>query len=234
MLEIRDLHVHHGGVPAVRGLNLRLDRNAVTALVGANGAGKTTLLTTVAGLHRPAHGQILFDGTDITALRPDQITALGLASVPEGRRLFTRQTVRDNLELGAYLLRGKTERHRVLEHVLHLFPVLGDRLRHRAGQLSGGQQQMLAVARALMSRPRMLLLDEPSVGLAPAAARTLFDAINRIAAEGTPVLLVEQNLHAALDLALRAHVLCEGAITESGTPDQLRASPTVRTAYLGL
>lgn len=234
MLEIRDLHVHHAGVPALSGLTLRAEPGELTAFVGANGAGKSTLLNTIAGLHRAARGRICFDGTDITGRRPDQITARGLALVPEGRRLFARQTVKDNLLLGAHLRRDPAERRDDLDRVVALFPVLGQRFTQPAGQLSGGEQQMLAVGRALMSRPRMLLLDEPSIGLAPATAKALFATIGQIARDGTDVVLVEQNLHAALALATRLYVLRDGAIALSGTPDQIAASPLVRTAYLGL
>jgi branched-chain amino acid transport system ATP-binding protein len=234
MLEIRDLHVCHAGVPALSGLTLRAEPGALTALVGANGAGKSTLLNTITGLHRASHGRICFDGADITCLRPDQITARGLALVPEGRRLFARQTVKDNLLLGAYLRPDPAERRDNLERVVALFPVLGQRFMQPAGQLSGGEQQMLAVGRALMSRPRMLLLDEPSIGLAPATAKDLFATIGQITRDGTDVVLVEQNLRAAIALATRLYVLREGSIALSGTPDQIAGSPLVRTAYLGL
>jgi branched-chain amino acid transport system ATP-binding protein len=234
MLEITDLHVDYAGVRAVSGASCHLDAGALAAVVGANGAGKSSLLAAVSGLHPATSGRIVFDGEDITRRRPDQIAARGLVLVPEGRRLFTRQTVLANLMLGAYLHRDQAGRARTLAEVHDLFPVLGQRRDQVAGTLSGGEQQMLAVGRALMSRPRLLMLDEPSIGLSPTMAATLFQAIAAIHESGTTVLLVEQNQRAALTLATSVYVLHNGTVIASGSPTQLRDSDAIQRSYLGL
>lgn len=234
MLTVTDLRVAYQGAPAVNGVSLSLSEGELVSLVGSNGAGKSSVLAAIAGLHRPIGGQISFDGHDITRLPAHAIARLGLALVPEGRRLFAHQTVRANLILGAYLRRDPAVRESTLERVFSLFPVLGQRLNQKAGMLSGGEQQMLALGRALMSRPRLLVLDEPSLGIAPRTANLIFDAITQVRAEGVTVLLVEQNLRAALRLSDRLYVLQTGSLVLSGTSEELEESPLIRQAYLGL
>lgn len=234
MLTVEDLRVSYRGAPAVNGVSLSLSEGELVSLVGSNGAGKSSVLAAIAGLHRPITGSILFDGKDISRLPAHAIARLGLSLVPEGRRLFAHQTVRANLILGAYLQKDESVRQATLDRVFTLFPVLGERLTQKAGMLSGGEQQMLALGRALMSRPRLLVLDEPSLGIAPRAANQIFDAIAQVRAEGVTVLLVEQNLKAALRLSDRLYVLQTGALVLSGTSAELAESPLIRQAYLGL
>jgi branched-chain amino acid transport system ATP-binding protein len=234
MLTVTDLRVSYQDAPAVDGVSLSLSEGELVSLVGSNGAGKSSVLAAIAGLHRPIGGTVLFDGKDISRLPAHKIARLGLALVPEGRRLFAHQTVRANLILGAYVQRDAAVRESTLERVFELFPVLGQRLSQRAGMLSGGEQQMLALGRALMSRPRLLVLDEPSLGIAPRTANLIFDAISRVRAEGVTVLLVEQNLRAALRLSDRLYVLQTGSLVLSGTAAELAESPLIRQAYLGL
>jgi branched-chain amino acid transport system ATP-binding protein len=234
MLEVRDLHVAYGAAPALWGVSLDLLAGELLCVVGPNGAGKTTLIATLAGLLRARSGRIRFEGRDITELPPHRWCAAGIAIVPEGRRLFTRMSVRENLELGSYLPAAKRERRRSLDAALALFPALAEKLDSPAGELSGGQQQMVAIARALMARPRVLLLDEPSLGLSPLIVHDVFAAIRRINAGGTAVLLVEQNVAMAMDLCDRAYVLEEGRIVADGEPDDLLARPEIQRAYLGL
>jgi branched-chain amino acid transport system ATP-binding protein len=234
MLTVTDLRVSYQDAPAVDGVSLSLSEGELVSLVGSNGAGKSSVLAAIAGLHRPIGGTVLFDGKDISRLPAHKIARLGLALVPEGRRLFAHQTVRANLILGAYVQRDAAVRESTLERVFELFPVLGQRLSQRAGMLSGGEQQMLALGRALMSRPRLLVLDEPSLGIAPRTANLIFDAISRVRAEGVTVLLVEQNLRAALRLSDRLYVLQTGSLVLSGTAAELAESPLIRRAYLGL
>jgi len=234
MLEVRDLHVAYGAAPALWGVSLDLLAGELLCVVGPNGAGKTTLIATLAGLLRARSGRIRFEGRDITELPPHRWCAAGIAIVPEGRRLFTRMSVRENLELGSYLPAAKRERRRSLDAALTLFPALAEKLDSPAGELSGGQQQMVAIARALMARPRLLLLDEPSLGLSPLIVHDVFAAIRRINAGGTAVLLVEQNVAMAMDLCDRAYVLEEGRIVADGEPDDLLARPEIQRAYLGL
>jgi branched-chain amino acid transport system ATP-binding protein len=234
MLTVTDLRVEYQGVAAVTGVSLSLSEGELVSLVGSNGAGKSSVLAAIAGLHRPIGGAVLFNGTDITRLPAHRIARLGLALVPEGRRLFAHQTVRANLILGAYLQRDETARAETLEQVCALFPVLGQRMTQKAGMLSGGEQQMLALGRALMSRPRLLVLDEPSLGIAPRTANLIFDAIAQVRTEGVTVLLVEQNLRAALRLSDRLYVLQTGTLALTGTPAELEESPLIRQAYLGL
>jgi branched-chain amino acid transport system ATP-binding protein len=234
MLEVRDLHVAYGAAPALWGVSLDLLAGELLCVVGPNGAGKTTLIATLAGLLRARSGRIRFEGRDITDLPPHRWCAAGIAIVPEGRRLFTRMSVRENLELGSYLPAAKRERRRSLDAAIALFPVLEQKLESAAGELSGGQQQMVAIARALMARPRLLLLDEPSLGLSPLIVHDVFAAIRRINAGGTAVLLVEQNVAMAMDICDRAYVLEEGRMVADGEPDDLLARPEIQRAYLGL
>lgn len=234
MLTVTDLRVEYQGVAAVTDVSLSLSEGELVSLVGSNGAGKSSVLSAIAGLHRPIGGKVVFDGRDISRLPAHAVARLGLALVPEGRRLFAHQTVRANLILGAYLQRDESLRASTLEKVFTLFPVLGQRMNQKAGMLSGGEQQMLALGRALMSRPRLLVLDEPSLGIAPRTANLIFDAISQVRAEGVTVLLVEQNLRAALRLSDRLYVLQTGSLVLTGTAAELEESPLIRQAYLGL
>ena len=233
MLEVRDATVTYGAAPAVSGVSLRLDEGELAVIVGPNGAGKTTLINALAGLHPLAAGALVLAGRDLSRLPQHRFCEEGIALVPEGRRLFGGMSVRENLELGAYRRAARERRARSLEAVLGIFPVLRDRLGAPAGALSGGQQQMLAIARAMMACPRLLLLDEPSLGLAPAVVIELFRVVRRINASGVAVLLVEQNVALALELARRAYVLEEGRIVAQGSPGQLRGHPHIERAYLG-
>jgi len=234
MLVLEDVDVFYGRVQALFGLNVHVDDGEIVTLIGCNGAGKSTTLRTISGLLRPRKGAVRFDGKDISELPPHGIVALGLSHVPEGRRIFTDLTVRENLDMGAYLVRdAKTSAER-LERVFSLFPRLKERMDQRGGTLSGGEQQMLAIGRALMSRPRMLLLDEPSLGIAPILVKEIFDEIARInREEGTTILLVEQNANLALHRARRGYVLETGRIVLEDATERLLANPQVKEAYLG-
>ena len=234
MLEVTDLKVYYGPAPALWGVSLKVEPRELVCVVGPNGAGKSTLINVIAGLHRARSGQVRFNGQDITQLASHRFCAQGIAIVPEGRRLFTGMTVLDNLELGSYLPGAKAQRTQSMEQVLTLFPVLRQKLHSPAGALSGGQQQMVAIGRALMSRPQLLLLDEPSLGLAPTVVLDMFKAIREINALGTSVLLVEQNVSMALELARRAYVMEEGRIVAEGLASDLVNRPEIRKAYLGL
>ena len=234
MLEVRDLEVAYGAAPALWGVSLDVRQGEMVSVVGPNGAGKTTLINTIAGLHRARSGQLAIDGRDITWLAAHRFCAQGIAIVPEARRLFTGLTVRENLELGSFLPEAKARRRESLDEMLALFPALEPRLGSLAGELSGGQQQMVAIARALMARPRLLLLDEPSLGLSPMIVEDVFGAIRRINEGGMTMLLVEQNVALALDVSHRAYVLEEGRIVAEGEPQALAAQPEIRRAYLGL
>jgi branched-chain amino acid transport system ATP-binding protein len=234
MLEVRDLDVAYGAAPALRSVSLDVRDGEMLAVVGPNGAGKTTLINTLAGLLRAGRGHIVLDGQDITGWPSHRFCAAGVALVPEGRRLFTGMSVLENLELGSYLPAAKAQRRESLAAALTLFPALRERLQSPAGELSGGQQQMVAIARALMARPRLLLLDEPSLGLSPRLVDDMFAAICRINAEGTAVLLVEQNVAMAMQVCTRAYVLEEGRIVAEGEPQALLARPEIQRAYLGL
>jgi branched-chain amino acid transport system ATP-binding protein len=231
LLELADVEVRYGAIPALRDVSLNVDEGEIVALLGANGAGKTTTLRTISGLHRAYSGQIRLGGERIDAMAPHRICALGIGHVPEGRRIFPRMSVDENLEMGAYLNRGdrSKERNRVFE----LFPVLAERRKQDGGTLSGGEQQMLAIGRALMSRPRLLLFDEPSMGLAPMFVVKIFDIIREIREQGTTVLLVEQNAAQALRLADRGYVLETGAVVMSEQASVLLGDDRVRAAYLG-
>jgi branched-chain amino acid transport system ATP-binding protein len=231
MLEIEALEVRYGAVRALKGIELRVDEGEIVTLLGANGAGKTTTLRAISGLARSSGGAIRFDGNDIGFVPPHEIVALGIGHVPEGRRIFPRMSVDENLEMGAYRRRGDARTD--LARVFALFPVLEERRRQDGGTLSGGEQQMLAIGRALMSHPRLLLLDEPSMGLAPLFVARIFEIIRQIREEGTTVLLVEQNAAQALRLADRGYVLETGSIVLADRADVLLADDRVRAAYLG-
>ena len=236
LLEVRDAHVSYGtGVAALQGVSIRVDPGEAVALVGANGAGKSTLLKTIAGLLSPSRGEIWFDGRRIDAVEAPDRVDLGIALVPEGRRLFSRLSVADNLRLGTFRDRDPVRRHQMLERVFGLFPVLRQRVAQRAGTLSGGEGQMLSIARALMSQPRFLMLDEPSLGIAPRIVDSILDVLQTLhQREGLTVLLVEQNVPAALAAAERAYVLQTGRIVTEGTSQSLLDSDLVRQAYLGM
>jgi branched-chain amino acid transport system ATP-binding protein len=233
MLEARSLRAGYGAAPAGWDVSLDVAEGELAVVVGPNGAGKTTLINALSGLHKPVSGKIAFRGNDLARLPSHRFCDLGIALVPEGRRLFTGMTVRENLELGAYRGAAKAARALSMERVLALFPVLREKLALPAGTLSGGQQQMLAIGRALMARPRLLLLDEPSLGLAPAIVIEMFRIIREVNRGGVAVLLVEQNVAMALDLASRAYVLEEGRIVAQGTPAELSSREEIRKAYLG-
>jgi branched-chain amino acid transport system ATP-binding protein len=234
LLAIRNLRAAYGKIEALKGVDLTIDSGEIVALIGANGAGKSTLMMTIFGRPRASAGQILYDGNDITNVPTHQIARLKIAQSPEGRRIFPRMSVTENLQMGADATDSpEAEREGSLERVFALFPRLKERMAQRGGTLSGGEQQMLAIGRALMSRPRLLLLDEPSLGLAPLIARQIFDAIRALnRQDGLTVLIVEQNANHALKLAHRAYVLVNGLITLSGTGGELLQRPEIRAAYL--
>jgi branched-chain amino acid transport system ATP-binding protein len=234
MLELADLHVRYGNIRALQGVSLTVARGELVALIGSNGAGKTTVLRTISGLLRPTDGTIAFEGSDISRASTDRIVGLGISHCPEGRRIFGSLSVRENLRLGAVAQRDKQAAGDDLEMVLALFPLLKERIGQAGGTLSGGEQQMLAIGRALMSRPRLLLLDEPSLGLAPLMVERIFATIAQLKAQGRTILLVEQNVHHALDIADRAYVLETGRITLEGPADVLRRNPKVEQSYLGV
>ncbi len=234
MLEVVELHVDYDGAPALRGVSLRVAEGEIVSLVGANGAGKSTLLATVVGLKRASRGSIRFLGRELVGMAAHEIARLGIGLVPEGRRLFPRLPVWRNLLLGAYRKPDRRERAAALEAVHDLFPILRERRGQAAGTLSGGEQQMLAIGRALMSGPRLLLLDEPSLGIAPVLVERIFKALKAIHARGITILLVEQRLQQALELAQRGYVLQTGAVVLTGTSAELLASDQVRRAYLGV
>ena len=233
MLEIKDLHVSYGGIQALRGVSLTVPEGKIVTLIGANGAGKSTLMRTISGLVKAQSGSILWNGQEILTKPIDQIVAGGIAMSPEGRRVFADLTVVENLKIGAYLRRDKAGIQQDLEWVYSLFPRLKERSWQSAGTLSGGEQQMLAVGRALMSKPKLLMLDEPSLGLAPLVVREIFDIIRTVNQQGIPVLLNEQNANMALKGADYAYVLETGNLTMSGTGAQLLSDPQVKAAYLG-
>ena len=236
MLHIRDLNVHYGAIHALHGVSLEVNKGEIVTLIGSNGAGKSTTLRTVSGLLRPTSGSITFEGADLTTVPPHEIVRLGIAQSPEGRGIFANLSVDENLELGAYA-RPRSERAQIAadrEKSLGLFPRLRERLKQNAGTLSGGEQQMLAMARALLAKPRLLLLDEPSLGLAPQVVQTIFKIIREINESGTTILLVEQNAHMALKVAHRAYVVQVGKIIMEGPASELAANDEVRKAYLGV
>jgi branched-chain amino acid transport system ATP-binding protein len=234
MLELQQLTVAYGEARAVWDVSLQVDRGELLCVVGPNGAGKTTLVNTLAGILKPMAGRIVMEGQDITHLAPHRYCEAGIAVVPEGRRLFTGMTVAENLDIGGYLPAAKARRRETLDEVLALFPVLKAKLPDLAGELSGGQQQMLAIGRALMARPRLLLLDEPSLGLSPLVVVHMFNAIRKISASGITIVLVEQNVSMAMRVSHRACVLELGRIVADGSPDELMKRPEIRQAYLGV
>jgi branched-chain amino acid transport system ATP-binding protein len=233
MLEIKNINVHFGVIHALKGISLKVNDGEIVTLIGANGAGKTTTLRTISGLKKPTNGSILLDGKDITGTSAQERVKMGISQVPEGRRVFSTLTVLENLELGAYLRRDKQEIAKDLKMVYERFPILSDRRKQAAGTLSGGEQQMLAMGRALMSRPKILFLDEPSMGLAPLLVQEIFDIIKNINEAGTTILLVEQNASMALQIANRAYVMETGSIVLSGTGTELMQSDEIKKAYLG-
>ena len=234
MLELSDVRVAYGAIEAVKGISLAVRDQELVALVGSNGAGKTTTLRTISGLLRPRSGQLRYDGDDLAALAPHQIVELGIAQAPEGRQIFGSLTVRENLMLGAIRRKDRDALELDLEYVLTLFPVLKERLRQSGGTLSGGEQQMLAIGRAMMARPRLLLLDEPSLGLAPLLVSRIFEVIARLKAEGVTILLVEQNARKALEIADRGYVMETGRVVLSGPARELARDPAIERAYLGV
>ncbi len=233
MLEVRNLHVHYGVIEAIKGIDFEVNKGEVIALIGANGAGKTTILHTISGLITPTEGSVTFEGTDITKTPGHKIVSMGMAHVPEGRRVFQELTVYQNLKMGAYTRHDKKEIADTLEMVYERFPRLKERKNQMAGTLSGGEQQMLAMGRALMSHPGIILMDEPSMGLSPIFVNEIFDIIGEVSKSGTTVLLVEQNAKKALSIADRAYVLETGKITLSGKASDLMNDEAVRKAYLG-
>ncbi|KPJ52736.1 amino acid ABC transporter ATPase [candidate division TA06 bacterium DG_24] len=233
MLKIDDLHVHYGGIHALRGIDLHVPPRSIVTLIGANGAGKSTTLRTIGGLVRPTRGRITLDGKEIVGRPADEIVKLGLAMVPEGRRVFPNLTTLDNLKLGAFSRRDRHEIERDLEWVYTLFPRLRERRGQYAGTLSGGEQQMLAVGRGLMSRPKLLMLDEPSLGLAPVLMEEIFSIVRQIREGGTTILLIEQNAYGALQLADYGYVLETGEIALEGKAQDLLQDERVKSAYLG-
>lgn len=234
MLELKDLTVFYGDAQAVKDLSLRVEEGNLAALVGANGAGKSTTLMTVSGLIHPRSGRVEFMGENLHGLRPEDIVERGISLVPEGRWLFTRMTVAENLRLGAYTPRAREKANESLQFVLRLFPILQSHYRKNAASLSGGEQQMLAIGRALMSRPRFLMLDEPSLGLAPLVVKKMFDVIKALFQEGVTILLVEQNVRESLKLAQMGFVMKTGTLTLSGRGEALLQDPAVQKAFLGI
>jgi branched-chain amino acid transport system ATP-binding protein len=234
MLDLKDLHVAYGAAPALWGVNLTVAKAELLCVVGPNAAGKTTLINAIAGMHRATSGSIVMAGENLTQVPAHRFCASGIAVVPEGRRLFTGMTVLENLEMGSYLPPAKAKRAQTLERVMEIFPAIRAKLSSPAGNLSGGQQQMVAIARALMAQPKLLLLDEPSLGLSPLIVKEMFTAIQAINAAGTTVLLVEQNVAMAMSIAHRAYVLEQGRVVAHGRPADLLNRPEIRRAYLGL
>jgi len=232
MLAIRDLHVHYGAIHALKGLDVDVAEGEIVSIIGSNGAGKSTLLRTISGLLRPTEGSIELRGKDITSMPAHHIVAEGIVHCPEGRRIFTNMTVHENLKLGSFL-RKDAEVDKDIQHAMDLFPRLRERIKQNAGTLSGGEQQMLAIGRALLAKPQLLMLDEPSLGLAPNLVTEIFQIIQRINSEGVTVLLVEQNAHRALAIANRGYVLETGHIVLTGSGSDLLDDPKVREAYLG-
>ena len=233
MLEVKDLQVYYGMIQAIKGISFEVNQGEVIALIGANGAGKTTILHTVSGLIAPKKGSVIFEGQDITKIPAHKIVSMGMAHVPEGRRVFAQLSVYDNLKMGAYTRTDKNEIEESLEMVYKRFPRLEERKNQMAGTLSGGEQQMLAMGRALMSKPKIILMDEPSMGLSPIFVNEIFDIIQEVSASGTTVLLVEQNAKKALSIADRAYVLETGTIALKGDAKELMNDDSIKKAYLG-
>ena len=233
MLEVKNLEVYYGVIQAIKGISFEVNEGEVIALIGANGAGKTTTLQTITGMLSPAAGEIIFEGCDISKIPGHKIVSMGMAHVPEGRRVFAELSVYENLKLGAYTRKDKQEIAETLAKVYESFPRLEERKNQMAGTLSGGEQQMLAVGRALLSRPELLMMDEPSLGLAPLIIKDIFSIIQYINSKGMTILLIEQNANMALKVAHRAYVLETGKITMSGTGAELLENPEIKAAYLG-
>jgi branched-chain amino acid transport system ATP-binding protein len=233
MLRFEDVHVYYGQVPALKGVTVEVHEGELVAMLGANGAGKSTTLMTVSGILRTRSGRVVYEGHDLTRANPYDIVRLGVIQCPEGRHIFGGLTVKENLLMGAVRRRDRSEVQKDLEWVCSLFPVLGERSRQSGATLSGGEQQMLAIGRALMARPRLLLMDEPSLGLAPVIVQTIFDVIRKLHQQGVTILLVEQNARKALQVANRCYLLETGRVVMSGTVEELRANPEVERFYLG-
>ncbi|MBO0996416.1 ABC transporter ATP-binding protein [Bacillus sp. SD075] len=233
MLKIEDINVYYGNIQALKGISLSINEGEIVTLIGANGAGKSTMLKTISGLLKPKQGKVIYEGQSIGGKAAQSIVKMGISHVPEGRRVFANMTVEENLQLGAYLRKDKAGIKQDMEKVYELFPRLLERLKQQSGTLSGGEQQMLAMGRALMAKPRLLLLDEPSMGLAPLLVKQIFHIIEEINKTGTTILLVEQNANLALSIADRAYVVETGRIVLSGKSEELTASEEIKNAYLG-
>jgi branched-chain amino acid transport system ATP-binding protein len=233
LLELENMHSYYGHIHALRGISLTVEEGEVVTLIGSNGAGKTTTLRSIHGILPPRQGKIIFDGEEIQGTAAHELIGKGIAQSPEGRKIFFRMTVLENLEMGAYHRNDNSEIRQDMDRVFELFPRLKERIRQEAGTMSGGEQQMLAIGRALMSRPKLLLLDEPSMGLAPVLVERIFQIIREINEQGTTILLVEQNANVALEIATRGYVLETGKIVNSAPAEKLREDPKVREAYLG-
>jgi len=233
VLQVKEIDVYYGAIHALKKLSLEVEQGSIVTLIGANGAGKTTTLKSISGLLRPKTGSIVFKGTDINKVAPEKIVGLGISQVPEGRRVFATMTVMENLEMGAYLRRDKKGMEEDMENVFTRFPRLKERRKQLAGTLSGGEQQMLAIGRALMARPQLMLMDEPSMGLAPLLVKEIFSIVKDINERGTTILLVEQNANMALSIADKAYVIETGEIVLQGNAQELMNSPEVKKAYLG-
>ena len=235
MLELKSVHTHYGSILALKGISLKVNEGEIITLIGANGAGKSTTLMSISGITPPSSGEILFHGEPIHRRTPDEIVAMGICQVPEGRHIFPQLTVQENLDMGAFLRTDKQGIRRDVDYVFSLFPILAERRNQAGGTLSGGEQQMLAVSRALMARPRLMLLDEPSMGLAPLIIRQIFDIVKKINEEqNTTIFLVEQNANQALQIADRGYVIENGEVTLSDDADKLLTNPDVQKAYLGI
>jgi branched-chain amino acid transport system ATP-binding protein len=234
LLEIHDLHTYYGNIHALRGISMTVDDGEIVTLIGANGAGKTTTLHAISGLVRPRSGEIIFDGIDLLPVPAHQIVPMGVIQVPEGRRMFARLTVEENLQMGGYSVKNKADVRQGIERAYMMFPRLRERRHQISGTLSGGEQQMLAIGRALMAKPKVLLLDEPSMGLAPTLVEQIFATIADIHSQGTAILLVEQNAQMALEVANRGYILQTGEIVLADTAESLRGNDEVRRAYLGI
>jgi branched-chain amino acid transport system ATP-binding protein len=233
LLEVTDLHTFYGNIEALKGVSLRVEEGEVVTLIGSNGAGKSTTLRSISGLTPPREGSIKFDGKEIGEVPPQEIVQMGVSQAPEGRHVFSRMTVRENLDLGAYLRKDRSEIERDVERVYALFPRLKERERQKGGTMSGGEQQMLAIGRALMANPKLLLLDEPSMGIAPILVERIYETIAEINRQGTTILLVEQNANYALDVSKRGYVLETGKVALEDESAKLRTNPDVQKAYLG-
>jgi branched-chain amino acid transport system ATP-binding protein len=233
LLEVQDIHSYYGHIQALRGVSLTVEEGEIVTLIGSNGAGKTTTLRSIHGMLHPREGRILFEGEEIQRLPAHDMIGRGIAQSPEGRKIFSRMTVLENLEMGAYHRNDNAEIQQDMDRVFELFPRLKERVKQEAGTMSGGEQQMLAIGRALMSRPKLVLLDEPSMGLAPVLVERIFQVIREINEQGTTILLVEQNANVALEIASRGYVLETGAVVNAAPAEKLRQDPKVREAYLG-